>query len=550
MRSADGVGTRVGDDPPGITLPWITRPGSREGHRYHAPVLRPQVRALIASTIVAVVVLAASCAAQEPAAAPNTTVAATSGSTDPSVTPGASDGPSAAPGTTALDDGPVEAIDWVPCGSGRECATYEVPADYSDPQGPTVALSVIRRPATGGDRIGSLFMNPGGPGGSGVDYVRVSALDPTLNQYFDIVSWDPRGVGASEPIDCDDGIDDLRAADWEPDDDAEQAELDQAAEAIADECAAVYGDRLGQVATEATARDLDRLRRAVGDEALSYIGFSYGTILGQRYAELFPDRVRAMVLDGVVDPTQDLEELLTGQAIAFEASIDQSFAACAASTSCAVIDPATSYDRLAAQVEVEPLAVPGRDPVGPTALAFAALSSAYDPARADTFITALAAAERGDGSPLRQLADLYFASTGYTEYASVVCTDNPHPVGADEHRAMTERMAAVAPRFGASIASEMAPCAFWDAPVTGRPGPITAAGAPPILVVGNTGDAATPFAAAERVADDLESGVLLTHRGTGHTSFNSDACVRQVVQLYLVDLAIPDAGTVCPTASR
>jgi pimeloyl-ACP methyl ester carboxylesterase len=353
-------------------------------------------------------------------------------------------------------------------------------------------------------------------------------------------------VGASEPISCDAGVDPMRRLDWDPDDDAEQAQLDEAAEEIADDCAAAFGRRLEQVATDDTVRDLDLLRRAVGDDQLTYLGFSYGTAIGLRYAELFPERVRAVVLDGVVDPTQDLEELLTGQAVAFEAAIDDAFAACVASATCPLADPAATYDRVRAELEATPLAVDGADPVGPTSLAYAAISAAYDAPGATAFITALAAAEQGDGKPLRRLADRYWTSTSYTQYAAVVCTDNPHPEGAEDFRAMADRMAAVAPRFGAAVANEMVACAFWDAPVTGSPGRVTAEGAPPILVVGNTGDSATPFASAERVADDLEAGVLLTHRGSGHTSFNSDACVKDVVRAYLVDLVVPEPGTECP----
>lgn len=499
----------------------------------------------LALAVTATALLAIGCA-QDGAAPPATTVVAASSETSPPRTdpPGTAD---RGPGTTVADDAPVAPIEWEPCGARRECATYAVPVDHDDPDGPTVDLALIRRPATGTDRIGSLFMNPGGPGGSGVDYVTASPLDPTLNEFFDIVSWDPRGVGRSEPIDCDAGADVMRRADWDPDDDAEQDQLDDAAEAIAEDCADEYGDRLEHVATDDTVRDLDLLRRAVGDDQLTYLGFSYGTSIGLRYAERFPERVRAIVLDGVVDPTQDLEELLTDQALAFETSIDETFAACQASATCPVSDPAATYDRVRAALEAEPLAVAGADPVGPTTLAFAALSSAYDGGRATTFLSALAAADEGDGSGLARLAQLYWASTNYTEYAAVVCTDNPHPEGATEFRAMADRMAEQAPRFGAAIANEMASCAFWAAPVTGRPGPVRAEGAAPILVVGNTGDSATPFAAAERVADDLEAGVLLTHRGTGHTSFNDDACVKGVVRAYLVDLAVPEPGTECPT---
>jgi len=521
-------------------------------HRYHAPVHRTPrspARAVLAGIgvlVVAVLLAGAGCAA-EPTGAPDpTTPAVGSEATAPPRTEPRGTSTTEAPSGSTVPDRPVDPIVWEPCGARRECATYPVPVHHDDPDGATIDLAVIRRPATGTDRIGSLFLNPGGPGGSGVDYVTATPLDPTLNQYFDIVSWDPRGVGASEPIDCDTGATAMQRTDWDPDDAAEQAALDDAAEAIAQDCADEYGERLRQVATDDTVRDLDLLRQAVGDEQLTYLGFSYGTAIGLRYADLFPDRVRAIVLDGVVDPTQDLEELLTDQATTFESTLDGVFAKCAATPTCPVQDPAATYDRVHAAVESTPLAVAGSDPVGPTALAYAALSSAYDEGGGEVFLEALAAADAGNGAGLRRLADQYWSSTSYTEYAAVVCTDNPHPEGADEYQAMAERMAAAAPRVGAAVANEMLPCAFWDAPVTGRPGPVAAPGAPPILVVGNTGDSATPFAAAEKVADDLESGVLLTYRGAGHTSFGSDTCVKDVVRFYLVDLVVPDAGTECP----
>jgi pimeloyl-ACP methyl ester carboxylesterase len=492
------------------------------------------------------VLVAAGCGSDPPAAeAPDVTRPSADAGAPPRTDAPGTTAARAPSGTTVPDEAfAVAPIDWEPCGSRRECGTLEVPVDHDDPDGATVELAVIRRPATGSDRIGSLVMNPGGPGGSGVDYVSASPLDPTLNEYFDIVGWDPRGVGASEPISCNRSVDAMRRLDWDPDDDGEQADLDAAAEAIADDCADEYGDRLAEVATDDTVSDLDLLRQALGDDQLTYLGFSYGTSIGLQYAERHPDRVRALVLDGVVDPNQDLEELLTGQAVAFEQTLDEAFAACVDAGTCAE-DPAETYERVRAAVEAQPLPVAGGEPLGPTDLAYAALSSAYAEERAQSFVAALQAADRGDARALRQLADAYFASTDYSEYAAVVCTDNPHPESAEDYRAMTERMAEAAPRFGAAVASEMLPCAFWGSPVTGEPGPIRAEGAAPILVVGNTGDAATPYESAVQVADDLDSSVLLTYEGSGHTSFNSSECVAEAVRFYVVDLVLPEVGTTC-----
>ncbi len=436
-------------------------------------------------------------------------------------------------------------ITWTSCGGPTQCGTLAVPLDWATPDGPTISLAVARRPARdAAHRIGSLFVNPGGPGASGVEFVQLAQVGTALTNRFDLVSWDPRGVGRSAPVDCDVGAAAYRALDWSPDDDHEARQLDDAAQAIADGCARRDGDRLDHVATDDTARDLDALRAAVGDERLTYLGYSYGTYIGERYAALFPTHVRAVVLDGVVDPNQDLEQLLLGQTDALERQIDTMFATCAGESPCPVVDPAASYDRLARQAEQAPIGT-GHETIGPTGLAFAAVSSSYDASLGPVFLRGLADAESGDASTLAAIADQYFSSGAYSSYLAVLCTDNPHPAGGEAYTRFAETAAQHSPRFGAAIANEVRPCAFWPAPVTGSPGPVHAAGSPPILVVGNQGDVATPFADAEKVARDLDHGVLLTYDGGGHTSYGKNDCVDSAVEAYLVSTTLPSVGTVC-----
>jgi len=484
-----------------------------------------------------------------PSAVSATSPPATTGTTATSTTrptPGATPGTAGTAGTaTPPGTGTPSALHWTGCGQRVQCATLRVPRDWARPDGETLDLAVARRPATGpGERIGTLFFNPGGPGAPGTAYVQGASLDPELNRRFDIVSWDPRGVGGSAPVNCDGHTDAYRELDWSPDDPAEQAQLESAAAAIAADCAAAHRDELDEVGTDATARDLDALRAAVGDEQVSFIGFSYGTYIGLRYAELFAPRVRAMVLDGVVDPTQDLAGLLAGQTQALETHMDAVFASCATQR-CPVADAAATYDRVAQAVERAPLPAGSDPPVGPTALAFAAISSSYDAHGRDSFLEALAAADDGDGTPLRQLADAYWATGSFTSYLAILCADSPHPVGGEAYRDLATELRAISPRFGDAMANEVLACAFWDAPPAAPRAAVRAPGSAPILVIGNTGDVATPLESAQRVAHDLDAGVLLTYDGQGHTSFGKSTCVDNAIRAYLVELTLPGPSGSC-----
>lgn len=451
---------------------------------------------------------------------------------------GAEEGP-------AGDGGPwrPEALDWKDCevgdGTRAECATLAVPLDWDDPSGPTIELALARIPA-GGERLGSVVLNPGGPGGSGLEFLAEGPLSTDVAERFDQVSWDPRGVGRSTSVRCADGVPAFLAEDPSPDDAAEQEAIESAAAAVSAECGAEDGELLAHIDTQQVARDLEAIRLALGGEPLNYVGFSYGTHIGQAYAELFGEHVRTMVLDGVVDPAQGFEEFLVDQATAFEAAFDANARACAAAGAgaCGVDDLAAAYDEVAARVEEAPLRGGDHD-VGPAELGTAGILSAYVGDGWRLLGPALADALDGDGSALWDLASSYYDFGSFTAYAGVVCTDTPTPKGVEAYRAFHARVVAAAPRFGAGVANELLPCATWPVPATGRPTAFTAPDARGILVVGNTGDPATPVDNARTVAGRLGEASLVVADIDGHTAYGSDDCVTTTVDDYLLSGDLP-----------
>ncbi len=462
------------------------------------------------------------------------------------------------PGPVATDSSPTPAatpteptpapLAWSGCGSGLQCATLRVPLDYAHPQGPKVSLAVIRRPASQpGPPVGALVVNPGGPGGSGVAMVRSGfGVVNGFAQHLDIVSWDPRGVGQSQALTCGSGLLAFQHLNPDPPTAAGLGALDRSAQSVAVDCAQHGGELLDHLDSNTTARDLEQLRLALGQPKLTYAGFSYGTALGLAYARLFPTHLRALLLDGVVDPDWDLAQLLSVQTSALDQSLQRIFDACIAAPTCPEPDPAASYDQLATRLAAQPLAV-GDQRLGPSELATAAIESTYDPdSSGSEFLEALAAADAGNGSPMLSLAAQYRqAVPDFQTYVATMCVDVPHPVGAVAWQAMAQTLEARSPRLGGAVANELLPCAFWSAPVARTPSVVRAVGAPPILVVGNTGDAATPIGSAQAVAAQLADGVLLTYDGEGHTSVDRSSCVDNTERRYLTDLTIPPAGALC-----
>jgi len=419
-----------------------------------------------------------------------------------------------------------------------------VPLDYADPQGDTIDLDVIRlRSADPQRSLGPLFINPGGPGGSATGLVRSRGRQ--FNSRFDVYAFDPRGVAGTHALTCSKVSErSLREADSRPDDPTEQRQLEDAARGVANACAATSGPLLANMTTDDAARDLDQFRVAVGAESLTWFGFSYGTQLGLRYAELFPTRLRAAVLDGVVDPTKTLEDLLADQTRALSAAIARGFATCQTSGRCTA-DPRLALDRLRTRVEQSPIGGTSQR-LGPAELTLATVASGYASTSMQTFAVAILIADRtGDVTDLIRLAQSYTNSGNFGTYLGVECTDGPRPVGAAAFRAFAERLATIDPDLGAPIANELLPCAFWPAPPGPVPQVVRASHTAPILVIGTTGDPATPYSYAEAVAQTLERATLLTHEGEGHTATFQSACVRVLVDAYLHDLTMPEAGTRC-----
>jgi pimeloyl-ACP methyl ester carboxylesterase len=469
--------------------------------------------------------------------------------------------PSPSPAVTATIE--IPELTWSDCDdSDLQCATLAVPLDYDDPAARSIDIALARRPADDADaRIGSLLVNPGGPGASGIDLAEQADIffPEGLLERFDIVGFDPRGVGDSSAVDCGDRFDDFFGLDPTPDDESERQDLIDAAQEFVAECERRSGDVLPFVDTVSAARDLDLIRAALGEETISYLGFSYGTYLGATYADLFPDRVRALVLDGGVDPTLDWREQSVAQGAGFERALNAFFDECGSDEDCDFYsngDPRGAFDELLAEIERAPLSATsagiGRQ-LGPGEVMTGIAASLYDreygwPALA----IGLASARAGDGSVLLELYDIYTERNPDGTYgnlleanAAVNCLDTPAPDDVTAYDELAAELEREAPRVGASGAYFGLLCAFWPAPAVGEPRALVAAGAPPIVVIGTTGDPATPYAWSQALASQLESGVLLTWEGEGHTATAKSDCIDDAIVDYLVNLTPPAEGTRC-----
>ncbi|MFC7545577.1 alpha/beta hydrolase [Plantactinospora sp. GCM10030261] len=490
---------------------------------------------------------------------------------------------------------PAGAAAWRPCPEvprelvGRaapnmayDCTTVAVPRDWAVAGGPgaagspgptvgasgadTFEIALIRaRSSKQTDRIGSLLVNPGGPGGSGVDTAVYLSFGPAfgglpdeVTRRFDIVGFDPRGVKRSSPVKCISNADLDASFGYDPDPDtaAEFDGLVRLNERIGKACGDKYGDQLRLFSTEQAARDIDAIRSAVGDEKLTYLGYSYGTLLGATYAQLFPRNVRAMVLDGAVDPKQDAVAGSEGQAKGFETAFRNFTEWCAATPGKCPIAPdarAAVTDALAKGRTSPARGADGREATAGW-IFFAVVSSLYTETGWQELAKAIKELEGGDPAGVFELADRYADRDSNGEYSNqfdasmtVNCADQEQRPDREQARTLQEQWRQKYPLFGPPLATGLLSCASWPAPAdpypTGR-----ADGSAPILVVGTTGDPATPYEQTQKLADMLGVGRVLTWEGEGHTAYPQTSCVSAAVNAYLVDLTLPPAGKRCPPA--
>jgi pimeloyl-ACP methyl ester carboxylesterase len=455
--------------------------------------------------------------------------------------------PSTAPGDNAFTPEPIS---WQDCGS-VECATVEVPLDYAAPDGDRFSVYVSRIPAAG-DRIGPLFVNPGGPGASGTQFAQGLAvvLPDAIAERFDIIAVEPRGVAGSGTVDCDMSSEELYGPDPTLEDEADRAALLDVSTRYVAGCVEHTGlDRLAHVGTRDVARDMDAVRAAMGDAQLSYLGVSYGTVIGQVYAQLFPSHVRAMTLDGVLELGPTGLQGARDQALGFELALQRWAAACRADEGCSVgDDPIGAVESVISRGE-RPGGIPSDDadrPAGPAEVNLGVGEALYTPALWGQLDTAIDAALGGDGTGIVQLADSYLGGSDYDVYFAVNCLDEEWPVGdPDALLAEAKAIGQAAPHFGEALATDYVRCALWPVPAQ----PLEAdplPGLPTILVISTTGDPATPFEAGVRLVESLDDAVLLTHDGDGHGAIaNLNECVDDALAGYLVDLDPPPVGTVC-----
>ncbi|MFH9575943.1 alpha/beta hydrolase [Streptomyces sp. NPDC017230] len=462
-------------------------------------------------------------------------------------------------------------LSWRDCGvPGFQCATMKAPLDYAKPTEGDVRLAVARKKATGpGKRLGSLLVNPGGPGGSAIGYLQQYAgigYPKEVRAQYDMVAVDPRGVARSEPVECLDGreMDAYTRTDVSPDDEGEAAELVDAYKGFAEGCGADAPKLLRHVSTVEAARDMDVLRAVLGDEKLNYVGASYGTFLGATYAGLFPDRAGRLVLDGAMDPSLPARRLNLEQTAGFETAF-QSFAKdCVRQPDCPLGGKGTTPEQAGKNLkaffdDLDAGPVPTGDADGreltESLATTGVIAAMYDEAAWPQLRESLTSAmKENDGAGLLVLSDSYYereADGGYSNLmfanAAVNCLDLPAAFSSpDEVRDALPDFEKASPVFGEGLAWSSLNCAYWPVKPTGEPHRIEAAGATPIVVVGTTRDPATPYRWAEALAGQLSSGRLLTYEGDGHTAYGrGSACVDSAINAYLLRGTPPEDGKRC-----
>lgn len=455
---------------------------------------------------------------------------------------------------------------WKACYDKMQCATATAPMDWENPGSGEIELDLVRKQA-GGDPIGSLLVNPGGPGASGFDFVVDSvdyATDARLQANFDIVGFDPRGVNRSTPVSClepaemDEYL--YGIADSERGSEAWIAEVAASAQEFGAACAENTGESLEFVDTVSAARDLDVLRAVLGDAKLNYLGYSYGTFLGATYADLYPEKTGRLVLDGAIDPSSSIYEVNETQAKGFESALAAYLDDCIGAQDCpftgSTEEGLSTIGALLASVEETPIKNTDGRMLGSNSLLTAIIYPLYVPAGGGWPVLSemLASVMNGDAEYAFSFADAYngreqdgtYSDNSSEAFTAYNCRDYTYNADPAHMAAEAAQLAEAAPVIGPYFGYGDIGCSNWPYPDGAPRGEIRAEGAAPILVIGTTNDPATPYLWAEALAEQLESGVLITYEGEGHTAYNKGSdCVNDVVDDYLIDGIVPSSDPLC-----
>jgi pimeloyl-ACP methyl ester carboxylesterase len=456
----------------------------------------------------------------------------------------------------------VNPIEWKACDGSTsaqvECGNIEVPFDYADPEQGSFVLNIRKHNAASpADRIGSMMVNPGGPGfgGSSLADDAQYYFSQDLIDHFDIIAWDPRGTGETTPaVNCVDTFDEYFGLDSPPETPEEKQALIDASQAFNDKCAENSGTILPYISTKASAQDINSLRLALGEEKVSYFGFSYGSELGTTWATMFPETVRAIVVDGAVDPNASSTQEGLNQAKGFEGQLSTFLKQCSEKTTCEFHNGGNAeaaFDKLVLDIDTTPLEVSKDRTLVTQGVLFTAIAQAmYSDYYWPQLSEALHDAQFGDGKGILQLYDDYYQRNEDGTYGNeleaflaISCLDDPGATSIEEVDSRIEEFIAAAPRLGGNFAYGYS-CALWPVGQADKV-TITGKGAGPIVVIGTTGDAATPLESTRNMALGLEQGILIVVEANQHTGYGANSCVVKAVDEYLIKLTVPTNETNC-----
>lgn len=457
-------------------------------------------------------------------------------------------------------------LDWSTCFDQMLCAEATAPLDWANPAGEQISLALVKHEAKATTPLGSLFVNPGGPGASGVSFVANSldyAVSSDVQHNYDVIGFDPRGVGSSTAVTCyTDSVqmDEFLFGYTPAPRESEQwfAEREQASADFTAACVQNSGDLLAHVDTLSAARDLDMLRAVVGDSRLNYLGYSYGTLLGAIYADNFPLSVGRMVLDGALNPASTNAEVMLTQAVGFENALTAYLDDCVTTANCPFSGTTDQnlqrISSLLDELDASPLQATDGRLLGADAMVTAIITPLYNRQSWGYLTDVFTAVLQGDADPAYASVDMYYQRTATGSYSdnsteafiAINCLD--YPVSADPAvwAADAAELTQQAPVIGPYLAWGDQLCAMWPTPAVLTPGKIRAAGSAEILVVGTTGDPATPYRWAQELAAQFENGHLVSYIGEGHTAYNkSNACVNEAVDGFLLRGVVPARDPKC-----